>query len=378
MSGPTRTGVIGLGVAALLAGCAGGGSGGNGGAPASGARPSAPGRAPAGDAAEPLSLVERSELRERAIVSLETFAFDEWALLRANAIEGLIQAPARVEPVARAGLADRNLGVRYAAAMTVGALRLEGSATAVEALLRDENPSVRAAAMFALARLGGRVDLTPMARWLVSGDARQRMRVAFILGELGDPSAVPLLRDVARRLNDVEGETMPPPERRLLRLQIAEALAKLGDRRSVHMLRAALYPGAGDEFEGAVLAAQALGELRDQESAAQLVVLVESRFGQVPGYVPDAEGEFLYPIEIRLAAARSLAMMGFRDGGFVADEAAEAEAEAVRAQAAFVYGAIGGPGSVRRLAALMEDASPLVRLAGSAAMLEALGSGAPG
>ena len=299
-----------------------------------------------------VSEVERSMLREEALDLLKTAATDEAPQLRANAIEAHQFAPARAADVVRAGLVDENLGVRYVAAMTAGRLGDESLLPAVRPLLEDGAPSVRSAAVYAVRTLGGEADPTMLGRMLLSDpDPRRRAQAAFILGELGDESAAPMLRDAARR----DPSTATLAELRLLRLQIAEALAKLGSQDAIETVRAALYPSRPEELEAAALAAQILGEVGDRRSSDQLIYLIERR------------GSDRMPAEVRLAAAGALAKLGERGGAFVADEHRDDENPVLRAQSAAVYGLVGRPESAVRLRALMNDPNPLVRVAAAAA-----------
>ena len=65
----------------------------------------------------------------------------------------------------------------------------------VRPLLQDDSASVRAAAMLALARTGNSVDLSPLAAMLSENDAEVRGNAYLVLGELGNRSAVPLIRE---------------------------------------------------------------------------------------------------------------------------------------------------------------------------------------
>ncbi|MCA9294426.1 MAG: HEAT repeat domain-containing protein [Phycisphaerales bacterium] len=325
-------------------------------------------------------VVATTNLRERTLEMLNAFSFNENALLRANAIEALQAVPSRAEPVAAAALGDDNPGVRYAAAMTIGKLRLKGIAPQVRPLLRDEDSRVRCAAIFALTRCGEKADRSPLASYLLGHDMRVSSTAAFVLGELGEPSAIALLRDVARpprRRDPAEAEQAPPVgipdpvDRVIRRLQVAEALTKLGDDAGRDVIRSALYPRQREDFEAAVLAAQILGEVKDTSAAAQLVQLIEQT---VPGATAEEGGipEYLQPKELRLAAATALAKMGYRDGVYVADQYRADPDAAVRAQAAFLYRAVGRRADRDTLAAMLDDPSPLVQVSAAAGVLAIL------
>lgn len=319
--------------------------------------------------------IEKSELRERSLALLQELARSDNALLRANAVEGLQPAPARCEPLVRAALTDDNVGVRFAAAMTVGRLKLKSSAPLVRPLLSDTDPSVRASAIFALSKTGQNVDQTELASMLMSGDLRARSNAAYILGELGNPSATPMLRDAARQNNPGEA----PIGVRLFRLQLAEALVKLGDKPSADVIEAALYPSNRDDFEAAVLAAQIIGEVKIEKAAGQLVNLIEMQPTGSPKPADPRQGVYLQPRELRLAAAASMAKLGYYGGWYVGDSYASDPEPAVRAQAAFVLGATAKRetvnASISRLEKLLDDDNPMVQCSAAAAMLKMLERG---
>ncbi|MBL0926813.1 MAG: HEAT repeat domain-containing protein [Phycisphaerales bacterium] len=304
--------------------------------------------------------VGRAELRERALAMLNEMAFGEAPELRAQALEGLWPTPARAEPVARALLADPNPGVRYAAAVTVGRLRLDNLGASVRPLLADADLSVRGSAAYALARLRQSGDESVLARVLEQADPMVASRAAYLLGELGNASAVPMLRDAAKqRRGGSDAANL------IFRIQVAEALVKLGDREGIHPIRAALFPAEAWQLEGSTLAIATLGTLRDNAVTSELVRVIREKAPNAPA---NAEGGFLWPPEMRLAAAASLGRLGQGVFGRVGDEYAKSPNAALRAQVAFVYAA-GGAAGLERLRVLMADGSPLVRSAAAAGVL---------
>ncbi|HYE03163.1 MAG TPA: HEAT repeat domain-containing protein, partial [Phycisphaerales bacterium] len=272
--------------------------------------------------AEPPSAAHVAQVRERAIELLVAEAAGPVPERRANAIEALLLAPARLKPVLPAALADPNPGVRAVAAMVVGRGAVTEAAGQAEALLADPSPFVRAAAIYALRRAGRAVDPSPLGPMLVDPNPRLRAHAAFILGELGEQSALPMLREAARdpMLRARQAEV------RITLLQLAEARIKLGDEEALHEVRAALYPSRPEDLEATALAAQIIGQVRDRGSVDQLIYLTARR---------DDVGN-LMPAEIRLAAARSLAQMGLREGDFLAREFAASRLAPLRAQAAIL------------------------------------------
>lgn len=310
-----------------------------------------------GERAEVGDAVSLSELRERAIEMLTLGAASDWAEERANSLEALSLAPSRAEPLVRAALGDENVGVRAVAAMIVGRKRLTELAPYVEPLLDDGAAIVRSSAIYAMRRCGYDADPTLLGRMLTgSRDARQRAHAAFLLGELGDRSALPMLRDAARDPMTRASQA----EARLLRLQIAEARVKLGEDEAMHEIRAALYPARPEELEATALAAQIIGQVDDRGSIDQLIYLTARQ---------DDRRRFM-PAEVRLAAAGALAELGLRQGSFIAEEFVSSDRATLRAQAAYVFGQTGKPENLPVLKRLLDDDELIVRISAAAAVLK--------
>jgi len=348
---PARGGVVIAGAIAgaiiglvTLSGCASGGGGGN---------------APQPEPAITLSAVERSELRERAATLLSDMAMDQDPAIRANAIESLSRAPARLRTVLPVALGDANPAVRSVAAMAAGqSERCEVSAQ-LRGMLTDSSPFVRSSAAFALAKCGEAVDLAELATLLLTDPSpRLRAHASYLLGELGDASAVPMLLDAAAqplpRATDIEA--------RLLQIQIAEALVKLGDRAQSHTLYTALYAFRAEELEATVLAVQILGELGLRESISNLNNLLAFR---------DERGGTMPP-EVQLITARALMRLGARgEPPYVQVGRVHADSPdpGLRALAAHVLGESRQDADLHRLRRLLQDPEPVVQVAAGAGIL---------
>lgn len=331
------------------------------------ATPSAPRPAPAGRAS-PATREAAAAARPTGSPSaaasaiLRRAARGEDPSLRANALEGLLSAPASLEEALPAALTDSNRGVRFVAAMCVGDARLANLAHLVEPLLQDPSESVRAAALYALRRCGHRIDLTPLARMVRSNDPEVRSNAFMVLGKLGDASAVGLIRSsLGRGMNRVN-----PIRVRLVELQAAEALLQLGQDDEIEAVRAALFAPV-EQGELSILGCQILLRVGDESSAAMLERLVE------------ASGPFARPPEIRLAAAEALAGLRIRgrfDLAAIAEEASARPEPLLRVQSAALLGRLGGARSLQRLEAMLSDADPAVRVAAAGNLLRVAGEGA--
>ena len=297
-----------------------------------------------------------AELREIAIDRLMRMTSDPAPEIRANAIEALSSVTSQVEPIVALALSDPNAGVRTVAAMVAGKSQLRSLAPTIRTMLNDQSPYVRSAALFALGSFGDEIDLTELSQLLLDHpDTRVRSQAAFILGELGEESAIPLLQ---------QASIVPVPngtviEKKLLRLQIAEALVKLGFTDSIDTIRAALYPSRPDELEATALAVQIIGQIRDESSIDQLI------------YMSDPNADVPMPPEVRLGVASALAEMGHREGAFIANEYMDNQLDTIRAQSAAVYGKTRDRANLGKLEMMMmNDPSPLTQTAAAGAIVD--------
>lgn len=305
-----------------------------------------------------------SSLRERALGILTDAATAGQPEVRVNAIEALSGTPRRLEPILRAALVDPVPALRITAAVVVGNIKLESSASFVEPLMSDPVLPVRAAAAYALKRCGRSPDMTPLADLLADASPRWRAQAAYLLGKLGDKSALPMLEDAVRD----DFPRASGSEVRLMELQVAQARVRLGDEESLHSIRASLFPARSEDLEATALAAQLTGELNDRASARELVMLTRMK---------DDAGN-LMPPEVRLAAAGSLASMRVEQAGpdAVAREFIGNQAPTIRAQAAYVLGQTGRREHLEALEPLLDDSSAQVRVTAAAAITKLSESGA--
>lgn len=328
--------------------------------PPSSNTPSGTQAAPAQNSPDFSRPVQASTIREQAIAVIEESARSADPQVRANAVEAAGRASGRLKSIVEKGLVDPNVGVRSVAAMTVGRSRITDLAERCRSLLDDPSPQPRLAAIFALAANGRTVDQTPLADIVINGPTIPlRAQAAFILGELRNPSAKPLLQQAL-----TSGANFGTPEQlKIYQLQVAEALIKLGDDDQRTGVRAALYPNRAEELEAAALAAQILGQVNDRQAISQLVYLSEYR---------DSAGN-THPAEVRLAVADTLSTMGVKGGQFIPEQYVTSPEPAIRAQVAHVYGSMSGNQALWRLDEMLKDREGIVRVAAADGVLRALG-----
>ncbi len=303
--------------------------------------------------------VKRSRIRESAIATLLELTQSQDPQVRANAIEGLLVAPARLKALLPAALADPNAGVRTVAAMAVGKAKMTDLIEVVRPLTEDDSPFVKAAAIYAMRACGNEIDPTPLGA-MVTGDPSPRVRAhaAYLLGELVDNGTSSLLREAVQ----LDVPRANPAEIKVLSVQIAEALVKLGDDAQLHTLRAALYPSTPEELDATVLAAQILGNLKDWGSEGQLRSLAAMR---------DTTGSSM-PIEVRLAVAGALGAMGKQITTTEPEAALASGRESARIQGAWALGQIGGASAMHALEKTLGDPSERLRVAVGSALLNIL------
>lgn len=297
-------------------------------------------------------------IRERAIEQIITSSRSEDPFLRANAIESAHDLPERVVQLVHLGLRDENPVVRFVAVATVGKLKLADLVGSVEKLHDDVSPSVRAAVLFALRRCGRAVDLSPLADMFVQPDPTLRGNVALLLGELGERSAIDMLKILSEAPLD---RNLIVEQEEIVRIQIAEAMVLLGDDLALEVLRASAY-SPYDEVR--IIAVRALGSVVDRKFERGLINLLDQN-----------------PIELKLAAAESLARITqVHDPNRArvekevlsrAMQGARWDAPAVRAQAALVLSTLNSPAAAALRARLLDDPHEQVRLAAAAAIIRA-------
>ena len=298
-----------------------------------------------------------AKIRDVAIeLLLEAVDADD-PLLRANSIEALHAVPKYLAPAVQRGLVDKNHGVRYVAAMTVGQLQMRNISHLLEPLLDDKSLSVRGAAIYGLKRCDRAVDLSPLGAMILSEHAEVRANTAFILGELGNPTAIPLLR-MAAKSSLSQGE---PARKKIVNLQITEALVKLGAVDELEVIRASLFTPS-DQGEIIALACQICGRLGDMRVVPNLLDLALR------------EGRFQQSAEVRMAAAMAVAQIAPEKAPQQVPHAyLKSPYPGLRAQAVLTLGIGGDMTNLGDLSMMLSDDNPVVQVAAAGAILRISG-----
>jgi HEAT repeat protein len=291
---------------------------------------------------------------------------DELAEIRVRALRALAaMGDGRASlPVARR-LADADRGVRVEAATTLGAL---GDRRVVPALLRqldETTPDPRTPAVDALGRLGDPAAVPALAKLALRSPRDELARHAAIaLGALGTPEALEAL--LARAREPPGGE------------EVSLGLERAGTRAVPRLCREV----SSGSPTSARLVMEALGRMGDRRATAALVAAIEKSTGPspaalealvrladpaaVPALVRVAT-EAAAP-ELRVLALGALKATG-DDRALVALPRALADSDpTVRARAAGLAGALGGPAQAAPLVARLGDTDGEVRLEAARAL----------
>jgi apolipoprotein N-acyltransferase len=303
----------------------------------------------------PIPVSNSSDWARSARLVLDEASRNTDRALRAHSIEAMQYDMTIFEPAVRRGLADREPSVRFVSAMCVAKLRMEGVGPLLEPLKLDPNDSVRAGAILALSRSGAEVNPSPLAAMILSPSAELRGNAAMVLGELGNKTALPLLKEAT-----LQPMTRANPAAvRIVNLQIAEAMVQLGDQEEIEPVHAALF-FRSDQSECIELACEIASRLHDQAALPMLQRLIE------------ADGADIRPIEIRLFAAIAAckimnpAPLGLAELGVIASRDPSVR---VRTLGAKLLGVVGGSETEATLSKLLRDREPEVQIAAAGSIL---------
>jgi HEAT repeat protein len=258
---------------------------------------------------------------------------------RIHAIEGvsLSNSEEFVADIIR-GLSDGEPMVRYAAALSIGQLRLADAHAALLAIADDRDEKVRVVVRYALHRLGDVRLSHQLERMSQDPDPAVRGSTALVLGLLGEPSALKILR--------------------LLRLDPNPAVRQQASA-SMWLLH--------DEDGLADLVGLSISKYPDDEMIG-LMGIAAPRDTRVRQYVRN--GLTADWPEVALVAARAMGMLGSDEGYGIAMEGARNSDKRQRLLAAFAFGDIGRNDAQDQLRKLLHDADPSVRIAAATAVLE--------
>jgi len=259
--------------------------------------------------------------------------------IRANAIEAAQDTVgADAQDVIEMGLGDSSPIVRFASAMAAGKLQLKDLHDKLWTLAQDHDVKVQMGARYALHRLGDMRLSHDFEKYARDPNPRVREDTAFILGLLGEKSAIKILQHMT---NDDDTD---------VRIAVAEAMWRLGDERGLKVLVAGTVSNFADDRMLCILALVGPKDRRVAE--------------HIRGKLTDDW------TEVALVAARAMGELGYDDGYGVAMNSIKSPDPRQRLLAATALGAIGRSDAQNALAPLLKDADQRVRLAAATALLK--------
>jgi len=290
--------------------------------------------------------VSDEALRHRVRAVITAAVQHDQAAIRCNALESLVLLDeVTAAPLVREHLREPAAAVRFAAAVALGDLRDGRARAMLEQRLSDSDDSVRLAVGYALEKLGDRRFVHWYDRALFGPDARLASQACVLLGKLGNSS---LRQNSQAKLWKVLRKEGQDP---IVRLQAAEALARLGDQRVTKKLMA--YAGSG-YADDRLIAISGLALLGGENARTMLTVLAE-----------DSQ------LEVRLAAVGALGTdsdererdMVRQAVRYVAPDGDPQATARVRGLALMALGQIGQENDGVLICRALEDDNPYVRVA---------------
>jgi len=296
------------------------------------------------------------QLRNRMRQVLLQAASGKEAALRCNALEtlALLKVDAKVQKLVLKALQDKLPAVRFAAVVALGDMKNSSARRPLEQLLWDEEESVKMAAGYALEKLGD----TRFKKWydaaLIGKDSHLKSQACLLLGKLGQTT---LRSDSRTKLWQVLRQ---PKQDAIVKLQAAEALAKLGDANVLTKLLAFAGSGYADDR---LMAISGLEYLGGENAFAMLVTLADDT-----------------QLEVQLSAIRALGPRAAeKDLALVRRSLRHTDPQGdpivttrVRSLAALALGKTGQQNDANLLYQAMSDSSPYVQVAAARATIDFL------
>jgi HEAT repeat protein len=261
--------------------------------------------------------------------------------IRANAVE-VVASGQKIEMMPKVAelLNDVDMPVRFAAAIAIGDTQYKPSEKKLVQSLKDSDLNVVIAAAYALCKMGNPDYLKMIESAAETDDPIVKANAAMLLGKLKSKHSIGLLY----KLKD------DPDADDSVAFNAVEAIARIGDGKIYSKIWTMLISvHADDRYFGA----QAMGALGGMKGANAIITLLDDNV-----------------VEVRLAAAKELGMLGDNSGQIVVLEYLNSPEPADRAiieqrntLAAFAIGQIGTEALTAYLPKLLKNDSQVVRLA---------------
>ncbi len=309
--------------------------------------------------------------------TLRQASIDPDPLIRAHAVEALAKTlGAEAGAIYKQGLRDKYPIVRLASAMAIGDIQYTPAKEMLSAMAQPRDGDARAepdkrvfvAVIYALHRMGDTSHTNELGQLLFDEEKEIRAGVAHVMGRMGEQAA----KDPLTGRLDLELEPM-------VRIQLVQSLALLGDSRSMTMLEA--YTKL-QWVEDRLVAIEAMELVPSERSKRVLATMLAPR----------------HPPQVRVKAAGGLGALGHADddayelclsaltdpdsilrefpgsGGTVSP----VQASSLRCLATISLGKINRYEAIEVLHPLLEDPDGPVRIAAAMSLLRILKPYAPG
>lgn len=316
----------------------------------------------AGSAAAQSTVGFSPDVRQRALAEIRAAAQSDSIGQRANAAEAVVVARDVRVPALELALRDEAMPVRFAALLAIGKAQIRELGAAAAKFQSDPDLNVRGAAVFAARRTGQPAEMNILGQMAMSESVTTRSNAYLILGRLGDASAIPLLRAAGAK---PLAKRTSLSRQAISQIQLAEALARLGDDDGLRVMRAAMYER---DAEQRVFAVTLFGDLDDRSFSSALAAMASEDRPDLP--------------ELPVAAAVSMAKLGDPGGLPRLLEAAENStiewngeaypASQIQAQATFGLARLSDPRAKAALEKLLDHPEATVRLSAAASVLRSL------
>ncbi len=309
--------------------------------------------------------------------TLRHASIDPDPLIRAHAVEALAKTlGAEAGAIYKQGLRDKYPIVRLASAMAIGDIQYTPAKEMLSAMAQPRGDDARSepdkrvfvAVVYALHRMGDTSHTNELGQLLFDDEKEIRACVAQVMGRMGEQAA----KDPLTGRLDLEYEPM-------VRIQLVQSLALLGDSRSMTVLEA--YTKL-QWVEDRLVAIEAMELVPSERSRRVLEIMMAPR----------------HPPQVRVKAAGGLGALGHADeyayelclnaltdpdsvlrefpgsGGTVSP----AQASSLRCLATISLGKINRYEAIEVLHPLLEDPDGPVRIAAAMSLLSILKPYAPG
>lgn len=239
-------------------------------------------------AINPVIGVNAASLQADALEEIMQAAVSPDAYVRTYAMEALALAGDNsCDKLIVMSLSDQTVAVRSAAAIAAGDRKILSARAGLEKMISSDNVMIRLCAGYALEKMGDERFLRWYDKALVSDIPQYAGQACLLLGKLGNSANRSGSRKVLWQVMN------KPGQKPYIRLQAAEALARLGDM----SVKQRLLDFAGSGYaDDRLLTVSALKLLACNECIAMLSVLADDE-----------------QIEVRLSALRGLGVLAGED-----------------------------------------------------------------